>query len=339
MHISALAQHCHDLAGRLVEVANARSPALIQTAPTAASIVGLIEGFDVTVTIKDFVPAGCSVAGSHTSSSITVVRSDPARMRFTALHELGHVLAEDDDIVQGAIHARAARRELEEDICDAFAARLLLSDDVVARAIATHGRTARGLRELVRSASASREACSVAVAQRLEAPGYVGVIYPSSGILSFAARSGDVFPLRRRLDQSASALGPVLTGPSTLTERGSLRFENGTETHRMYVDAVRSDDLVYFIATEDRADWGAVTTDRLEDEQSSRFEEAHCDKCGTGFMVGRRCRGCTEPIHEDCNGCACEVRPLRGERPCSNCCITYPPAAYPSGGDLCENCA
>lgn len=339
MHVSALAQHCHDLAGQLIAVASARSPALIQAAPTADRILGLIEAFDVTVTIKDSVPSGCSVAGSHTSSSITVVRSEPARMRFTALHELGHVLAEDDDIVQEAIHARAASRDLEEDICDAFAARLLLNDEVVTRALATYRRTARGLRELVRSATASREACAVAVAQRLDAPGYVGVIYPSSGVLSFAARSGDVLPLRRRLDQSASAIGPVLTGPSTLTERGSLRFENGTETHRMYLDAVRSDDLVYFVATEDRADWGAVTTDRLEDEQFERLEEAHCDKCAIGFTVRRRCRGCTEPIHEDCNSCACEVRPLLGERPCSNCFTTYPPATYPSGGELCENCA
>lgn len=340
MHISALAQHCHDLAGGLIEVLRERSPALVDDAPSSASISGLLATeLGLTVSIKDSVAAGCSVAGSHTATSITVVKSDPARMRFTALHELGHVLAEDDETVQEALYAKTASRDLEEDVCDAFAARLLLSDDVVAAALTTYGRTARGLRSLVQSARASREACAVALAQRLAAPGYVGVAYASTGELSFAARSGDVLPLRRGLDQSASALAPTLTGVATLNDRGTLRFANGTETQFMYLDAVRVDGLVYFVATEDSADWGAVTTARIEDEERERFATlAHCEKCARSFTVRSRCKTCREPIHEDCNGCDCEVRPAPGERTCPRCTLPRPPAAFPGGGELCEEC-
>lgn len=340
MHISALSRHCHDLATTLIDELRDTHPQIVEAAAHGQPLKPLIEAIGISVEITTGGgDAACSVAGSSTSTSITVVHADPARMAFTALHELGHIRAENNHPVQQRLLTLHSSRDLEEDVCDAMAALMLLPDDVVSDVLGERGRTARGLHSLVTRRYASREASCVAVAQRLEAPGYVGVVRADSGELLFAARSGDVLPLRRGLDQNLSALRPALTGTATVRDRGTLVFANGTPTQDFYLDAVRSDGIVYFVATDDRADWGAVTTGSLRPGFGDA-ETAYCDTCDQTFPVRRRCPVCSEAVHETCSSCSCEAPPVsRGSRPCRLCGITYGPGAYAAGSNTCSECS
>ena len=107
----------------------------------------------------------CSVAGSyqHQTSppALVVSRSRSVRRRgFTSLHELGHHLQQTDpELGQRRFSAVEDSEELEEEACDAFAARVLLPDDQAAAHIAPRGPTATSVAEMFHSSQASREAC------------------------------------------------------------------------------------------------------------------------------------------------------------------------------------
>lgn len=285
-------------------------------------------------------PTGCSVAGScdHQAQMVTVVRASKGRMRFTALHELGHLLGEDLDDFQDAIyqHGSVTGRQVEEDACDAFASILLLPDDVLNTAFDAHGLSARGLRDLIGTGQASMEACAVVVAQRLASPGYV-LIVDGDGTTRFAARSGDVLPISRGTDQSGSDLRTVLGGAPALRIRGTLAFAAGSGTHELYIDAVDHDGLVLAVACESDPNWPQLQT-AAEHQTASNGIEAYCGDCGVGYTSWRLCKSCGEPRHETCGRCGCETSAVRGERMCPTCFIVQPPAAFTGSAVSCTSC-
>lgn len=350
MHVSALSRRCRDIADLLEADLDRREPGFAAAVAAGGNLRELLpERLGISVTVAEASASGCSVAGSSSGNAITVVRASPARMRFTALHELAHILAEASDDVQDQIwHLGATRsrrsaqsaRDLEEDVCDAFAAGLLLPDERVEALLGSAGRTARGLHALVTGTAASREACAVALAQRLEAPGYAGVAY-SDGRVSFVARSGDVLPVARGADQRGGVLGPLVAGVAALTEQGALLFASGAPTDELYIDARRIEDRIYFVATTDRADWEAVST-RGADEpgRHERFVTGYCEICSEDFEVPSPCKACGEPRHLACGGCGCDSPPAAGARICQgDCRLELPAPAFEAGSDICQECA
>lgn len=304
------------------------------------NVAPLLQALGIRLHVADRPPAGCSVAGScdHSTQTVTVVRSGKGRMRFTALHELGHLLGEDLDEFQDAVyaHGRAMGRLVEEDACDAFASLLLLPDEHLNTVLAGHGRSARGLRDLISASPASLEACAVAVAQRLASPGYV-LLVDDDGSTRFAARSGDVLPIGRGSDQSGSDLRPLLAGGPPLRDRGALAFAGGSLTHELYIDAIRHDGLVLAVACESEPDWPQLQTP-VEPTAAPRSVDGHCDECGTDYTGWQVCGRCRMPRHDTCGRCGCVPAAARGERTCSACFTTLPPAAFDGASATCTTC-
>lgn len=86
----------------------------------------------------------CSVAGSYrperTPPVLEVTRSASTRRRhFTALHELGHHLQQNDEDLGEAALSVPNSMAFEDAACDTFAARILLPDALVANAIGPRG--------------------------------------------------------------------------------------------------------------------------------------------------------------------------------------------------------
>ena len=79
----------------------------------------------------------CSVAGGyvHTTVPPTLSVTDslsPGRRSFTALHELGHHLQKNNIVLARAVRSQPADTDAFEDAaCDAFAARVLITDDML----------------------------------------------------------------------------------------------------------------------------------------------------------------------------------------------------------------
>jgi hypothetical protein len=318
---------------------------LLTHAPNALSELGtgvgpVLTQLGIIVQQLDRLPPGCSVAGSsdHKTRTITVVRASTGRMRFTVLHELGHLFGHDSDAFQDAVyeHGGLTDRNVEEDACDAFAALLLLPDARVADALGDAGLSARGLRALIDAGLASREACAVAVAQRLPSPGYAMIIGPD-GLVQFAARSGDVLPLGRGADQTNSDLGGLIAGGPAYRDRGSLTFTGGSGTGPLYLDAIRHEDLVLVVACESDPAWDQLQTPAPAG-WADRSLDGHCDDCGVDFQGWQRCPDCQEPRHSECGRCACPAPGVQGERTCPGCFILTPPAGFSGSSRLCKEC-
>jgi hypothetical protein len=307
---------------------------------TAGNVSPLLKALSIRLNVVEAPPSGCSVAGScdHATQTITVVSASKGRMRFTALHELGHLFGEDLDAFQDAVyaHGRKAGRPVEEDACDAFASMLLLPDEHLDTALNAHGLSARGLRDLINTSHASMEACVVAFAQRLASPGYV-LIVERDGATRFAARSGDVLPIGRVTDQSGSDLRPMLTGSPSLRGRGTLTFGAGAGTQELYLDAVEHHGLLLAVACESDPDWPQLQTPTTATVASRRVQ-AHCGECGEEFTSWRVCDACGEPRHETCGRCGCEMTAVRGERLCSKCFMRLPPKAFAGSAASCTFC-
>jgi len=336
--VSAWGRRAREHARLLTTTLDASSPHFREALAHDGARQAIGDILNINVLTAEAAPEGCSVAGScdRATRTITVVTAAVARMRFTVLHELAHLLGDDHGEFQDALYAVGpTKRAVEEDACEAFAASMLLSDGVVDPALEDHGRTARGLMQLESVTDASREACAVAVAQRLTAPGYVALV-KDDGTLSFAARSGDVLPIARGSDQRGSVVDAVLKGQPSLRDRGSLRFRGGTLADEMYVDVVRDGALVYIVATVDSPDWDVLHQLDTSD-LSARLIDCWCEECGTEFKSPSRCEVCGEPLHDVCGRCSCEVRPLRGERTCSECFQRKPGRCFPTDKPICED--
>jgi hypothetical protein len=339
MDIGAYARRARELAALLLDTLDAQAPHLREIAAGNTPLAPALIALGITVTVAPQSEGGCSVAGScdRTARSITVVQAAKPRMRFTELHELAHLLGDDHDVFQTRLLelGGTTRRAVEEDACEAFAAALLLPDEVVDAVLDETGVTARGVVELVESSAASREACAVAAAQRLRAPGYV-MLVDRDGKAVFTARSGDALPIARSASQAGSVLGPVPLTRTALRERGELLYRGGTRTDLLYVDAVAGPDaLLYIVAVTDQPDWDVLhTPDRTR--ILDRGVDGYCDQCATEFTAWQRCAECGEPRHDVCGTCGCQPAVARGTRTCTECFTQLPARCFPDESSVCE---
>jgi hypothetical protein len=134
------------------------------------------------------------------------------RVRFTLLHELGHhlICAVDPslyDQIDAVAGASGDPAEVEERVCQRFAATLLISDKLLDHVIGAAHPTVAHVQALRRLSPASWQAVAVRVAQRLPAPGAV-VLVRSPGRVAFVATSPELYGMW--LAHSRVAPGGVL---------------------------------------------------------------------------------------------------------------------------------
>jgi Zn-dependent peptidase ImmA (M78 family)/transcriptional regulator with XRE-family HTH domain len=108
--------------------------------PTAPDLVGLIErcfGFDVATVDLGEGFDGLSVSGEELRLVLASPSSNPARQRFTLAHELGHLLAGDDQGVHldQDIYAPSARTDPAEVAANSFAAAFLMPAELLSERV------------------------------------------------------------------------------------------------------------------------------------------------------------------------------------------------------------
>lgn len=203
------------------------------------------------------ISSGCSVSGSYDYKlGRIVVGSALSRGRryFTALHEFGHHFQQhDEESVKLFEVEDDIGRALEDDICDAFAAQVLLPDDLVAEYIDAKGPTAHAVFDLMRGSDASREACCVRAVQRLPGKGYV-MLCDSEGLAIFTA-STTGYPVRRNTHQAGNAVVAAAVRWRSGRELSRVRFSTGNLSPRYFADAAAEDDYLVAVFVEHMPPW------------------------------------------------------------------------------------
>jgi len=286
----------------------------------AADPVGTIEStFDLIVEVRDeIVDSPSTVAGHYFPDQrrIVVARAlSRARTRFTALHELGHHLIKLHEALALELRGPPRQQALEEAVCDSFAGRILIPDELVEKVIPGTGPTASDVVELWRAAgTASRAASAVRAAEKLGAPGHVMVATRDSVVQFTATRGIDyvVAPGSLQHDGVVRRAGRIghAQGDDHVT------YRSGTASEEFHVDAVLSDDYVFAVFTKGPASW--VRLHVLEEDRSGP-EEAVCPDCDHAFEFWSKHVACKEPVCPACGRCGCHRRRIAQDNVCSKC--------------------
>jgi hypothetical protein len=289
--------------------------------------------------------ASCSVAGAYiwdeTPPVLAVARaSSPGREAFTALHELGHHIQQSDDVLgDGLADAGDRGQVLEEAVCDAFAAAVLLPDHLVKQHIPAAGPSVLDVAALHRASDASRAAVCVRAAQQLTSPGHV-LLLDYDGTVQFGASRG-LPPLARGsyqggvpvvLDVLGSARGSRY-GRTQFLYRGDVRGEE------LFVQAGELDGRIVAVAMLDRPPWEERYTPPPR-EVGPQAGNWICENAGCGQefdAFDAPCPRCRIPECPECGLCRCA--PVVKEQKCTSCNTVYPARFFDPGSAVCQECA
>ncbi|MBI4933148.1 MAG: ImmA/IrrE family metallo-endopeptidase [Actinobacteria bacterium] len=262
---------------------------------------------------------------------------NPARARFTILHELGHhllataasELLDDLDAIGGsALGAIKA----EESVCHGFAGRVLIPQHIVDRTLEPAALRADQVIALKDASTASWEAVAVRAAEAATTKAAV-LLIRTPGEVAFAATSSRVGSRRWPRGSDVSGGGPLARALDTDRQRAikdTFRW-NLPYGEQLYCDTVRIHEHLALAVLTDRPSDGRF--DILEDiEPAWKDKEDFCPRCGEERNVnwcdlcrGRRCWSC--------GSCGCD-QPIRHPL-CPRCFLHN---AFNSGSSICRDC-
>lgn len=286
----------------------------------------------------------CSVIGQYSDDTdpptLSVVDAgSKGQRRFTVLHELGHHEQRGDlPWFDGALAKQSDHgRRLEEQVCDSFAAEVLLGQDIVDRVLGDEAPSAESVLLLRGESGASGAACCVRVAQLLKSEGFV-LATRLDGELMFAAVNGvSYFRPKRGTPQGSDSLAVHAAALGRAQDPDAfLQYGNGTRLTHLRGEAVRDGDYVYVVLREGRAPW--QTTD-LGPRPAYDVPERNCNKCGEELERPGEdpCPECRRPSCTNC-GAACDCGKAAADKTCKGCFCSWARARFPDNGDFCEDC-
>lgn len=314
-----------------------------------ASAIGGLEGVQV-VLVDETGQSGCSVAGGYrhdlTPPRIVVTRSASLpRRRFTALHEYGHHLQQNDADLAGHLLDSPHGDELEEAACDVFASRILLPDDLVDEHIPARGPTADSVRALYETGRASRAACCVRAAERLAGAGAV-VLLRLDGTVDFAVSRGLVPPARGSDQSSTAIVKAAINAPDTTVERDATRilYSTGSLSDELYGQAAWVDGYIVAVLAESSPGWQRFALPRPGTAKYARpaappaWGYGTCSTCQDTFPMSEStgsCATCGEP-RCDKGHCGCTAA---RERLCPGCSLYLNRSQFDGDAEKCRSCA
>ena len=300
---------------------------------------------ELEVILLDAVPTSdCAIAGvyfsDYTPARIGIWEgSSIPRQHFTALHELGHHLQLHDEILSAEFDDQVDQGErLEELSCDAFAAAVLLPDDLMNMHLGPGTPLAPQVATLWLASGASRAAVCVAAAQRLQSPGHI-VLLDESDDVAFASSLGEL-PLKRGRDQSQTKVLRALRATSlTSTSVRDHRFiyRDGIEGTPLYAQATTmGSGYTVVVAVAHNAPWEAISLPTSAPTVRASWQE--CTHCQELFQVwGERCDRCGAGLCPECGHCDCASR-VRVQT-CNECFLEKPAQLFSTNSAICDECA
>lgn len=307
-----------------------------------------LEGRDdlTVVCVKEFVPhdsqLGCSVAGGYRWDPPTLIVTQSMswrRQQFTLLHELGHHIQKTDIALGTTIVEHPEPEAFEDASCDAFAALMLLPDDLVDAYIHGNGPTASTAVGVFTASNASRAAICVRLVARFSSPAVVAVL-DGHGIVTFAAARGELFPPARGSNQSANPLVQAAmraTGEDRLVTRDDARiwYRSGHTSDLLYGQASWAGDRLFVTMVSYGAPWSTFSPprDNTADQAPDAWEE--CEHCHQEFVANGGCARCGQPRCPS-GHCGCTAN---AELTCPECFLCKHPSQFDSGALVCRDCA
>jgi len=263
---------------------------------------------------------------------------------FTLLHEFGHYLVKsrDDILSELADIGDDGGRQIEERVCDSFAAGVLIPDDIVMDVLADGKPLAKHLGEIYGRTKGSREACAVRMAERLPYFGYVAVADPGSQTVRFASPSrATPYPWRRgtRLSKDHALVRTAELG----TYRGQAYVEwPSGDKQQLWIDAVRFEEEVHAVLTQRRY-WEGTGLSFIEGGVHAARPSSYsgvCPHCKSQTW-GTRLHGvCGELWCRRCKRCSCDAPPAlqAATQMCTTCGLIKRSNLFRQQNSVCVDC-
>jgi len=233
----------------------------------ALATLGSWAGVDVVMTEERDVGGGCSVSGSYDfeRGRLVVGRAlSRGRRLFTVLHEFAHHLQQhDEECVRLLESEDDGGFALEDVVCVAFAAEILLPDQLVGEVFGPKGPTAATLVDLMDSSDASREACCVRATQRLRGQGYA-MLCNKTGVSIFTA-TNTIYPVGRNTPQQGNKVVESAIRWRSGRELSRVRFPSGWWSPLFYANAMLDGDYVVALYIEHLPPWQSGLTYAIEE--------------------------------------------------------------------------
>jgi hypothetical protein len=285
----------------------------------------------------------CSVAGAYLDGQdpkiMGVAKAAPARMRFTALHELGHhIQRSDDDLMQSLLDRPDYGRIAEEAACDLFAARILLPQSDVDRVLGQSTPSAVSVRDLWQSHRASRAATAVAAVQKLSTDGHVLVV-SGAGNVEFATSRG-LPRIGRNSDQSGTDFVRTILSTSHTRVQGKTRFSyrDSISGERLYFQAAHDGaDYWFVVAAVSSVPWETLALPMLDDRTVQGYWWT-CELCEHNWeSFAPKHQPCGTPVCESCGRCSCRKNALK-TRKCDACFLEKSINEFVGDSRICIEC-
>ncbi|MFF9565187.1 ImmA/IrrE family metallo-endopeptidase [Leifsonia sp. NPDC014704] len=282
----------------------------------------------------------CVVDGTYVGAStpprIGVGGGTQTRTQFTALHELGHHLQMTGDALLDALGERSdLGRSLEEAASDAFAAAVLIPEDIAKQYLGVGTPAAAAIAELWKQLPhASRQAVLVRAAQALTSDGHVLLLNAEGGV-EFAACRGAI-RLPRLSDQSKTALWRAGRSNTSGTWTSRTRFRYGQlEAGDTFYAQAASIGAGYqvVVAAVEKVPW-MFSVNQPEYHRYGR--EAYCERCTEEFFATSFCGDCSQPVCPRCNRCGCGGG--LAEFTCKRCGFIRSPGEASAVEGVCTEC-
>ncbi len=256
---------------------------------------------------------------------------------FTLLHEVGHILVEqDDDALIWLADRDDPDVELER-LCEEIAAALVVPDALIDEIIGTGPLTGDDLRTLVARSAASGPACAIALSSRLSS-GAVVIIERVDARVIHSALRGEDLKIYPRKDTEVPTDHPLLgLEPGLSTTNKSYWMDKWERRQQYYLSAVATEKRIYAIFSVSDL-WGV---DRFHGGQAPPQKSSAprlTVRCACGFsgtVAGWPCGTCGHPYCLKCGECDC-ARRARAQQACSVCYCNTPPVDLEDG--VCSNC-
>ena len=323
-----------------LETLEAGLPALLACDP--AAVLGSRADIAIRPVPEAQTDAGCSVAGAYIADCVPPVlavadSASAGRRAFTLLHEFGHHLQQSQTSLMAALlNEPDGGHTLEDAACDAFAAAVLLPDQLVDTHLGVIGPTADAVVSLWQASTASRAAVCVRTAERLPSPGHV-VLLDHDGNVQFASAHG-LPPVRRGSSQARIPVVREALTNGRLRARGrtGMAYRDGIIGAELYAQAANMGDYLVVVAVTDHAPWEQFAPPSREQAPSSR--SWICEHCGHGFVTfDAPCRRCQTPACPECGRCSCPSRIQ--ERRCDKCSLFLPARMFDGTSGRCRDCS
>jgi hypothetical protein len=321
------------IAARIIEECTTFNLAALRDAPLGT----LSRNSGIAVEIEDgLTDTGCGGGGYYRPSPPTI-HLHPATWRrdnFTLIHELGHHLQQTHDQWGFALidMTDGVRRKIEEQVCDQFAAQVLMPvGERDRRDASLH--PADVMAGLFARSEASRPAIMLRVREMLPAESrWVLAVADLDGVVTTSASTYDDPQPPKGLAQEGFRRVAAEAMDSAVRREfhEGIEYRTGTVLDGMYVEAALDHEERYvFLALRPATANGSGTWDY----QSQECSNPVCEKTFQTHRSSGRCETCTDFKCPHCHRCSCTAppRPTR----CPSCFTEYSVAEMASGNHQC----